>query len=259
MKTLYIVQTGTDLPAHYECIRDRVVLASWKENTPDTAVHVPNTTWTTGRNAAYEHVAAQDLEFDYAIFLDDDVRFVGMSYEEGFREFERFLETVGPAIGLPICWEYNSRKSNFTNLPEHINRQGIQDIGLDYQQVDWFDACFNAYRRDVFQDPRILPYDPQFDARSWYTSQFLLILKANLHYLNQVIQTNRIKIMNGSSIDRTSTDYPRGLDVFGDAYKQFMKERGLSHLEMSRLDLRQKLLARVPRAFRPRHRRILRR
>lgn len=110
-------------------------------------------------------------------FLDDDLEFDSMLPEQGFQEFERFLEHYRPAIGVPRCFDYNTNPTKIAELPESVNRQGLENTSLHIQPVDWFDACFNAFRIDVFE--QLMPYDARYNPTSWYTSQFLLILKSN--------------------------------------------------------------------------------
>ncbi|GAB5434710.1 MAG: hypothetical protein EpisKO_40800 [Epibacterium sp.] len=233
MKFLYVVQTEAGLPEVYSPLRDRVVLVSWKEQTPQTTVFAPGSTWTTGRNAAINHITKTSPDFDYLIFLDDDVQFDGISHAEGFQRFERFLKRKRPAIGLPRCWDYNTRPHKLRSLPTNIHRQGLQNAHLKTQPVDWFDACYNAFRRDVFLDTRLLPYNAQYDDASWYASQLVLIFAANLFYRNKIIQDNRISIVNTSQRNEIQRPYPRRVDVFGKVYKDFLVENNISGFEMS--------------------------
>lgn len=233
-KCIYVVQSDKGLPEPYRCIEERTILVSWKTRTPDTTMFIPNSTWTTGRNAAVNYIELNEIDCEYVIFLDDDLQFEGMTHNDGFQAFERFLGEQRPTIGVPRCWDYNTQSSDICSIPKEINRQGIQDTAFDTQPVDWFDACFNAYRWDAFQ--KLLPYDPRFDANSWYTSQFLLILKANLLYRNQIIQNNRIKIENKSLSEGIRNDYPRGVDIFGDAYRYFLNEHGIGSLKLSQIE-----------------------
>ena len=84
MKFCYVIQAEASLPKNYECIRSNVILVSWKTKTHDTTIFLPNSTWTTGRNAGYSYIKEQGLVFDYVIFLDDDLQFEDISHKEGF-------------------------------------------------------------------------------------------------------------------------------------------------------------------------------
>lgn len=234
VSVIYVVQSPSALPDDYECIRDRVVLASWKKETKDTNVFCPGTTWTQGRNLAYRYAVSSGLEYDYAVFLDDDIKFTSMTHEEGFEAFERFLKDTRPPIGLPKCWDYNTKPTKIRSLPSEVNRQGLQDDERLYQIVDWFDACFNAIRKDVLVDARMFPYDARYDEQSWYASQLLLILRANLFHRNEIIQTNMIEIENKSLEANTGANYPKSLKIFGQVYQTFCQENSIKQVQMSR-------------------------
>lgn len=234
IKCIYVVQSDGVLPKQYRCIEERTILVSWKTRTQDTTLFVPNSTWTTGRNAAIRHIEQSKKEYDFVIFLDDDLQFEGMSHREGFQAFEVFLAEQRPVIGVPRCWDYNTQKTDIPSIPKETNRQGIEDTSLDRQPVDWFDACFNAYRWDAFK--RLLPYDPLFDVSSWYTSQFLAILKVNLLYRNQIIQNNCVRIDNVSLIEGVKNEYPRGVNCFGEAYQYFLDKHDIKNVRMSRIE-----------------------
>lgn len=232
VKCIYIVQTEAGFPRNYDSISDKSVLLSWKAKTPDTTIFMPNSTWTSGRNAAIHHLKEKGEDFEYVIFLDDDIYFKNLTQEVGFKRFEAFLTEHKPAIGLPRCFDYNATKTQISGLPEDINRQGLEDLSLDYQAVDWFDGCFNAIRRDAADI--ILPYDQQYDAHSWFTSQFILILRANFYFKNEIIQCNRLQIMNGSIEHEIRYKYPRGVRCFPDAYQKFLSEKNICEIQMSR-------------------------
>ena len=149
-----------------------------------------------------------------------------------------------------MCWDYNTTKTRISSLPPNINRQAIQDTFLPFQSVDWFDACFNAFRFDIFNDPNVLPYDSSYDAESWYTSQFLLILKANFRFRNNIIQNNRLKIINRSLKNGSTKTYPRSLKNFRDAYRKSLKEHDSVDLKMSRVGLKMRFLSTVEKILR---------
>ncbi len=75
MKTvLYLIQASAGLPKIYECLKTRsYLLLSYKEDTSDTTIYAPNTTWTGGRNRLYQYVKDNNLLYDYYVFMDEDV------------------------------------------------------------------------------------------------------------------------------------------------------------------------------------------
>lgn len=235
MKFLYIVQAKSGLPKNYESIADRTILISWQTKTSDSTLFLPDSTWTTGRNAGLKYVKANRIDFDYLIFLDGDLYFDGISNKNGFEQFENFLKNKKPLIGLPTCWGYNTVKGGIPVIPKELNSQGLERKWLRHQPVDWFDAAFNAFSKQAVKDELVLPYDSKYDEVSWYTSQFLLILKANQYYKGKVLQFNRVRILNASAENKTGADYPRAFNHFGEVYKEFLTENGIEELKMTRL------------------------
>ncbi len=74
MKTvLYLIQASAGLPKIYECLQKRsYLLLSYKEDTSDTTIYAPDTTWAEGRNRLYQYVKDNNLLYDYYIFMDED-------------------------------------------------------------------------------------------------------------------------------------------------------------------------------------------
>ncbi|MGU9977814.1 MAG: hypothetical protein ACNYNY_03905 [Candidatus Oxydemutatoraceae bacterium WSBS_2016_MAG_OTU14] len=46
---------------------------SYKEDTSDTTIYAPDTTWAGGRNRLYQYVKDNNLLYDYYVFMDEDV------------------------------------------------------------------------------------------------------------------------------------------------------------------------------------------
>ncbi|WP_306250207.1 hypothetical protein [Parvularcula sp. IMCC14364] len=49
-RTLYLIQAKDALPERYACLNGRHILLSYGEETSDTDIFMPDSTWTTGRN-----------------------------------------------------------------------------------------------------------------------------------------------------------------------------------------------------------------
>ena len=74
--TLYLIQTAKGLPELYQCLKAKnYLILSYKEQTEDTTIFAPNTTWTQGRNLLYQYVRDHNLQYDYYVFMDEDVMF----------------------------------------------------------------------------------------------------------------------------------------------------------------------------------------
>jgi hypothetical protein len=211
MKCLYLIQSSTSLPQAYDYLigKDKVLL-SYKENTKDTNIFFPNSTWTTGRNKLREYVIENNLkDYDWYIFLDDDAIF-------DFPEIEDFQtrQKKGFEYCESVLTFFTYSKSDFKiAIPYHpfyYPRAFIPDgrplvsVGL------WFDAMFNCFAKDVFFGDKLFPYDSRYDSISWWTSQYILMHHCKWHNI-------KIAQMNNLAVDSTSnSEYPRGKDHFLD-------------------------------------------
>ena len=226
---LYLIMAESGLPVRYNYLRNRnFVLLSYKEESEQTDIFSPNSTWTTGRNQLREYALRLVEKFDYYVFLDCDVMFIERTQREGFEFYEQMLLKINSPIVNPSLDFYNQRKSNYTELPKSVQKKGLENSDFDCQTVDWFDGVMNGFRRDVFFDEKIFPYLDTLDSVSWHASQFSMILLANRYYHNGIVQLNLLKVENV-----TKSSYPRGKD-FARVMHQLVSERiGESEIKMS--------------------------
>jgi hypothetical protein len=197
-KCLYLIQASSKLPEIYNCLKNKnVVLLSFKENTEETTIYYPNSTWTTGRNKLREYALGLKEEYDYYIYLDEDVVFKDVNTQnEGFEQFEQLLDIYKPLIGNPQMinrgW-YNSHGNLFDDA--------------EAQSVVCFDGIINAYSREIFISDMILPYDDHFDKKNWWGSQIMTWIKCNYYLKNKVILFPKLKIRN-----TLSSEYPQEIN-----------------------------------------------
>jgi hypothetical protein len=189
MNIIYLIQTSANFPHFLKCLEDKDhVLLSYKENTKDTTIFFPNSTWTTGRNKIRDYVLSLNKTYDYYIFLDEDIKFSEYSQTDGFKIFEDLLEQYKPYIGNPHYIEYYPI---------------IEDYNI--RTTIWFDGMFNAFSKEAFFADIIFPYVDTFDSNSWWFSQFIMIMLCSLYNKDVILFTN-IKIIN-----ILHSEYPRGL------------------------------------------------
>lgn len=184
MKVLYLVQTASSRP-YPDIPDDKLCLLTFKQPA-DNAIFLPNSTWTTGRNALLQAVldkAAKGEVYDYYIFLDDDLIWTSGS----FQEFEDRLEASKPLIAFP-----------------HMR-------GYAYTPVTFmYDACFNAFHKDVIFKTDLLPYVADFDHISWWYSQFIVIYKTLYMFSSSEIGSYGDLIVDNSA----HNPYPRAHNPF---------------------------------------------
>ena len=196
-KYLYIIQTASSLPEIFNCLkkRDHIIL-SFKEKAQDTTLFYPGSTWTTGRNKLREYILNLEKKYDYYVFLDEDVVFTHYSQEDGFNKFEELLVKYKPYIANP-----NIANPNLY----YINHNG--HLKGEAQNTVWFDGMCNAFSREAFLSNIIFPYVDLFDSRSWWMSQYVMIILCSL-YQKEVLLFNDLYVSN-----ICHSDYPK-LDIF---------------------------------------------
>ena len=193
LSCLYLIQASKGLPELYECLRGKdYVLLSYKEQTNDTAIFFPNSTWTTGRNRLRQYALDLEKKYDYYIFLDEDVKFQGVSQEIGFTGFEQRLGKYRPYIGNP----------NLVGYPYGFSPTS----SLVPSTTGWFDGIFNAFSLEAFQCTTIFPYIDTYDSYSWFASQFCMIMLCSI-YKKEVVVFWDTRIHN-----MCHSDYPRNGD-----------------------------------------------
>jgi FkbM family methyltransferase len=184
-KYLYLIQSASKLPDIYKCLKNcvhrDVVLLSYKEHTSDTSIFYPGSTWTTGRNKLREYVLNLKKNYDYYIFLDDDVSFAYCSQEDGFTTFERLLSKYNPFIANP---NYDGYYLTYGIIPS-----------VEAHTTIWFDGMFNAFSKEAFFSNQIFPYIHKFDDNSWWMSQYAMIILCSV-YDKEVLLFPGLKINN---------------------------------------------------------------
>ncbi len=182
-KYLYIIQSASNLPDIYKCLKNcDYVLLSFKENTPDTTIFYPGSTWTTGRNRLREHILNIKIKYDYYIFLDNDVVFSNCSQEDGFNKFEELLTKYKPFIANPNYeGYYTSTRGNL--------------LLAEAETTTWFDGMCNAFSKEAFFSNIIFPYVDKFDSQSWWMSQYIMIMLCSLNN-KEVVLFPDLKVIN---------------------------------------------------------------
>jgi len=199
---IYLIQTSGKLPTIFEPLRKKpFVLLSYKENTEDTTIYFPNSTWTTGRNKMREYVMSLEKRYNYYIFLDEDIVFSDYSQEDGFQKMEELLFTYYPYIANPNFLDYYNNTTFCGNPP----------LG-EAQTTIWYDGMFNAFSKEAFFSNILFPYVDTFDSSSWWMSQYIMIMLCSL-YKKEVVLFNHLCIDNVNH-----GIYPKE-DVFSQAHQ----------------------------------------
>lgn len=202
---LYLVQTPGKIPEIYDYLKSKkIVLLSFKENTEETDIFFPGSTWTTGRNKLREHVISKNMVFDYYIFLDDDVQFEEMSQEEGFNKFEEMVNIYKPEICVPKLQLF------YDNLFDNNINSTVTTI--------FYDAIYSCFSHKMLLNNIIFPYDDTFDKNSWWISQYILFMLCSLLNIDILLFRN-INISNTQH-----NEYPRSMEKSNEAQEHVFKK-----------------------------------
>ena len=162
----------------------------------------------------------RDDDYDYYVFLDDDLSIDN----QALSKFESILQKSEFPVIFPALWGYDESDTNDFRLAKYM-KKGKANHSWKYQTVDWYDGAFTAFHRSSIH--MLLPYEPKWDAESWYYSQLFLILKSNYLFRNQIVQINAIKINENFQ----HTYYPRQMSNANAIVEAFVRENGMGNME----------------------------
>jgi hypothetical protein len=211
LRFLYLIQgKATNIREYLFLREDKSDIFGISYDKPEPGFdYLPQSTFASGRNYLYHFACNRIKDFDYFIFLDDDVDFSRGS----FRQMEINLERIRPAIGVPL-----TEKTRLTAIALEIRRQ-IRPI-VRQQLLHFNDEQYLAMSSAVLQDGHILPYKTEWDNDSWFVCCLIQQALIQHYYFGQAFQFNDCEISN----NQHSGDYPHNLEFAQKTYLQWMKE-----------------------------------
>ncbi|CAH1802156.1 unnamed protein product [Owenia fusiformis] len=180
--------------------------------------YAPNTTWTSGRNAAWSYTQKHFEQYKYYIFMDEDCvlqttmsRMLDINVLEKIRtlnmpilrQFELFLLETQPAVAAPfhadnasvfirdilLCCPGHDNPNKLWNLPERI-------------PMNKFDPIFAAFHCQAIK--YIMPLITQFDTKNWWIAGHYLHLKSYYYFHRQLVRYTPMTVINPMH-----TNYPK--------------------------------------------------
>lgn len=190
---LYLFQVEQDLPQNLEGAEgpdSDVRFLSYRARSHDRrSLHYPWSSWTQGRNRLLREFC--DGGWLYYVFGDADVHLEVTGHESRktprelgpWRAFEEFLLDREPAVGTPAyAWHLSGRWN-----PEQ-----------EVQTLRFFDPVLNAFHREALLT--LLPYYDLLDEECTdYSGSLVCSIAADL-YPGQVLQSNRVRVLNPFSL-----------------------------------------------------------
>jgi len=171
--------------------------------------YLPKSSFAEGRNHLYEVARNRLAEFNYFIFIDDDVEFQAGS----FHQMEMNLVKYQPSVGVPLTAK--TRRSAIG-----IERKARVIPLLTAQRFHINDEQYLGLRRDVVEEENIMPYLTAWDAESWFVCCLIQEALIQHFYFKSARQFNNCEIRN----EQHSGDYPHNLEFATATYKQYMDQ-----------------------------------
>ena len=144
------------LQSRIKCLEDHKILESdnsdyivatfEKKIDRKNFIYVPNTIWTEGRNALYEEAMKRKDQYEYFVFLDDD-----MVFERGsFRVFEKEVLHIQADCAVPpiMCHPFHKMYDRYNPF--------------QYSNISFIDQIMVCLSRELFCSPKLLPYDMDY-------------------------------------------------------------------------------------------------
>jgi len=209
-KFIYLIQCRSKRLDEYRFLGERpesdVLFLTWDKRENET-IYYPGSTWAEGRNHLLKEAKKISKEYDYYIFLDDDVEFEC----GGFAEFERMLLKYRPSVGLPVV----PKSRGFRKMLSFLRLKPSK-----VQVATKIDEQMQAFSRAVINDCLALPYPTRFDEECWWYNTELHQMAIRCFYSHSVLQINTVVVKNDAH-----TNYPNNFSKirFGRIIRQYFK------------------------------------
>jgi hypothetical protein len=198
MRFLYLIQGKATNVSRYSWLnRESSRIYGLTYDMPQSDFeYFPDSSFASGRNHLYQHALSCLDDFDYFIFIDDDVEFSRGSFDL----MERNLALHSPSVGIPITSK--TRGSVFG-----INLRGRIRPFLSNQRFHINDEQYLAFSKEVLSRGRVLPYLEDWDQESWFVCCIIQESIIQTDHHSESLQFNNCEILN----EQHSGDYPQNL------------------------------------------------
>ena len=215
---VYAIQTESCLPIHLkkalgnpdECNCDVLVLSYKQSCTAVSLRHIKyingsSLSWPEGRNLMWQVAKSRHIQYLYYIFVDDDIVLNSTKTGNPWRQFERFLFNIEPAVAA-VETDTNPYFPRRKNAIQH--NKCVVDQPREYFTTASFDDAFVAYHYQTLG--YLLPYATNHIKKSWWMSAVRFRIKCEVTFRGQVVLHTQI---TGTNPDHRP--YPRGISKNG--------------------------------------------
>ena len=211
MQFLYLIQGKAANVRNYTVLNSDVsrIMGLTYDEPLDGFDYLPKSSFAQGRNHQYALAKERLSEFDYFIFIDDDVVFRRGSFER----MERNLALDRPDIGVPV-----TEKTRSSVIGVELGR--LIKPFLRKQRFHLNDEQYLALSRRAIREELIFPLLEDWDETSWFVC---CLIQENLiqhHYHKTGRQFNDCEIVN----EQHSGDYPHNLEFAREASQEWLRK-----------------------------------
>jgi hypothetical protein len=210
VRFLYLIQGKAENVRKYRFLNaaDSELIGLSYDQPEEGFEFLPNSSFATGRNYLLAKAMPRLAEFNYFVFLDDDVVFRRGS----FNLMQETLKEFNPAIGVPLT------------VKTRLTAWGIEYGGevrpiVKRQYLHYNDEQYLALRRDVIREEKLLPYLTDWDSQSWFVCCLIQEALIQHYYYGKAWQFNNCEVSN----DQHSSAYPHNLDFARTEYIRWMR------------------------------------
>ena len=209
---LYAIQTERCLPIHLkkalgnpnECNCDVLVLSYKHRCKAVFPRHVKyingySLSWPEGRNLLWQVAKSRHTQYLYYIFIDDDIILNTTEVGNPWRQFERFLINIEPAVAAV---ETNTNQFFPRRRTAIQHNKCVVDDRREYITTARFDDAFNAFHTQALD--YLLPYSTNHINESWWYSGVHFGIKCEVTFQGHMVLHTQITALN-----RRHRPYPR--------------------------------------------------
>lgn len=224
VRAIYLVQGDGSFPAYGLPPNSDYLYLQWQQDFQpmENSFHFPNSTWASGRNELYRRARIQG-EYDYFIFLDDDLTFdpakrwkrvarkllgllkrlrplaacrLGLSVARQWRDpnifeaFETLLLANGSLIATPRDWDHAYNSDCVLSEVDAITQGEHNFIAIHHSIAD-----------------AVLPYDVTFAEKNWWLCCDKFYHDAAAQFHGRIHRYSNLHVWN-----QEAREYPRSTE-----------------------------------------------
>lgn len=195
---IYLVNSRKALAKHFFHLQQRensdCIIVTW-DKPLQGCLYFPNSIWSQTRNLLLQKAReqAQHNDYEYYIFLDDDISFLS----GGIKQFERLLLCHTPKVAGTRQQRVVKKNTYWSRSTLPISMRIYQLFNSNFVFYHTFDLSVVAHHKDTIMRDLLLPYDESLDKNIHSLSTHIFQLLTRILYPQQSICFPNIVTING--------------------------------------------------------------